>query len=166
MTIEKYNLIWIWTGEGEPAPFPEVPDLESQEVEVMAGRPFVKNCHPNVMMINAIDAQHFNTVHPMVKTLAGGVKLQAEAKTVIWVSQANELLAGLPPPPFRLATFAIDSTAADAACLRGRNRGRGRGCQLGPSSLFLTRTREAGEWPPGRLLPHPHSEEKTCWPGS
>lgn len=79
--IEKYDLIWVWTGSEEPVAFPEVPDLEGQEVEVMAGRPFIKNCHPNVMMINAIDAQHFNTVHPMVKKLAGGANLVAETRS-------------------------------------------------------------------------------------
>ena len=78
---ERYDLIWIWTGAGEPAEFPEVPGLKGQEVDVMAGRPFVKNCHPNVMMINAIDAQHFNTVHPMVKKLAGGAKLEAVTRS-------------------------------------------------------------------------------------
>lgn len=78
---ERYDLIWVWTGKDDPVPFPEVPELQGQEVQVMAGRPFVKNCHPNVMMINAIDAQHFNTVHPMVKKLAGGANLAAETKS-------------------------------------------------------------------------------------
>lgn len=27
------------------------------------GSCFQKNCHPNVVTIDAIDAQHFNTVH-------------------------------------------------------------------------------------------------------
>jgi phenylpropionate dioxygenase-like ring-hydroxylating dioxygenase large terminal subunit len=88
-TCERYDLIWIWTGDEAPAPFPEVPDLAGQDVDVMAGRPFVKNCHPNVMMINAIDAQHFNTVHPMVKKLAGGARLEAETKSAHQIEFKN-----------------------------------------------------------------------------
>lgn len=60
---EKYGLIWIWAG-GEPrAGVPAVPELENEEVETRLANRFTKRCHPNVMMINAIDAQHFNSVH-------------------------------------------------------------------------------------------------------
>ena len=78
---EKYGLVWVWTGSEKPCDLPEVPQLEGQEVDYMFGRPFIKNCHPNVMMINAIDAQHFNTVHPMVKKLAGSLRLSAEPRS-------------------------------------------------------------------------------------
>ena len=61
---EKYGLVWIWAGEGEPSfPVPYVPELENTEVDSMIGGFFVKNCHPHVVMINAIDAQHFASVH-------------------------------------------------------------------------------------------------------
>lgn len=62
-TAEKYGLIWVWTGETPRHPVPFVPELESEECDVSFGSPFQKNCHPNVVMINAIDAHHFNTVH-------------------------------------------------------------------------------------------------------
>ena len=79
-TAEHYGMIWIWTGTGPSSKLPEVPELDGKSSAVLLGNSFVKNCHPNVVMINAIDAQHFNTVHPMVKNLAGGVNLEAEKK--------------------------------------------------------------------------------------
>ncbi|MBI3649470.1 MAG: aromatic ring-hydroxylating dioxygenase subunit alpha [Acidobacteria bacterium] len=60
---EKFGLIWIWAGRGMPQPLPFVPELEHEECESRLANRFVKACHPHVMMINAIDAQHFNSVH-------------------------------------------------------------------------------------------------------
>lgn len=61
---EKYGLIWVWSGEGRPRhPVPYVPELGPGEAASRLGNSFVKECHPSVMMINAIDAQHFNSVH-------------------------------------------------------------------------------------------------------
>jgi phenylpropionate dioxygenase-like ring-hydroxylating dioxygenase large terminal subunit len=60
---EKYGLIWVWTGEKATRPVPFVPELGAGEVDSLLGGTFEKNCHPNVMMINAIDENHFNSVH-------------------------------------------------------------------------------------------------------
>lgn len=60
---EKYGVIWIWTGDQARHPVPYVPELENTEVDAFVGADFEKGCHPNVVMINAIDANHFNTVH-------------------------------------------------------------------------------------------------------
>lgn len=60
---EAYGLIWIWAGATPRQPVPFVPELAGQECDHRLGKSFVKACHPNVMMINAIDAQHFNSVH-------------------------------------------------------------------------------------------------------
>lgn len=60
---ERYGLIWIWAGRTAPGHLPFVPELEGCEVEYKLANRFTKRCHPNVMMINAIDAQHFNSVH-------------------------------------------------------------------------------------------------------
>ncbi|BAY81067.1 Rieske [2Fe-2S] domain-containing protein [Calothrix parasitica NIES-267] len=60
---EKYGMIWIWTGETPLQPLPFVPELENFECDSVITSEFIKNCHPNVVMINAIDAHHFNTVH-------------------------------------------------------------------------------------------------------
>lgn len=62
-TIEHYGLIWIWTGKTPTQPPPFVPELETAVWDVDLGQPFTHNCHPNVLMVNAIDAHHFNTVH-------------------------------------------------------------------------------------------------------
>ncbi|MGP1385175.1 MAG: aromatic ring-hydroxylating dioxygenase subunit alpha [Thainema sp.] len=62
-TAEQYGLIWVWTGDEAKAPVPFPPELEEVECDAAFGRRFEKNCHPNVVMINAIDAHHFNTVH-------------------------------------------------------------------------------------------------------
>jgi len=60
---ETYGLIWIWAGRSTPGVMPFVPELEHCEVDYKLANRFTKRCHPNVMMINAIDAQHFNSVH-------------------------------------------------------------------------------------------------------
>jgi phenylpropionate dioxygenase-like ring-hydroxylating dioxygenase large terminal subunit len=60
---EKYGLIWIWTGTEAKSEIPFAPELEGLETEAIFGGKFVKNCHPNVVMINAIDAHHFASVH-------------------------------------------------------------------------------------------------------
>lgn len=64
-TIEHYGVLWVWTGETAAEAPPEVPELRGAPVEAIAAGRFVKACHPNVMMINAIDAQHFNSVHQL-----------------------------------------------------------------------------------------------------
>ncbi|WP_353931569.1 aromatic ring-hydroxylating dioxygenase subunit alpha [Okeanomitos corallinicola TIOX110] len=62
-TAEKYGMIWVWVGEEKANVLPFVPELEQVECNYMLGTKFIKNCHPNVLLINAIDAHHFNTVH-------------------------------------------------------------------------------------------------------
>jgi phenylpropionate dioxygenase-like ring-hydroxylating dioxygenase large terminal subunit len=62
-TAEKYGMVWVWTGDTPRQPLPFVPELENDECDAGLASRFVKNCHPNVVTINAIDAQHFNTVH-------------------------------------------------------------------------------------------------------
>ncbi|BAY15855.1 Rieske [2Fe-2S] domain-containing protein [Anabaenopsis circularis NIES-21] len=64
-TEEKYGMIWIWTGEATQQPLPFIPDVDQDEFDVTFGFHFFKNCHPNIVMINAIDAQHFNTIHQL-----------------------------------------------------------------------------------------------------
>jgi phenylpropionate dioxygenase-like ring-hydroxylating dioxygenase large terminal subunit len=73
---EEYGIIWVHTGREATHPVPYVPELKGMETDWRLGNRFVKECHPNVVMINAIDAQHFNTVHPMVRKLAGNLFLE------------------------------------------------------------------------------------------
>lgn len=62
-TAEHYGLIWVWTGETPKYPPPYVPELADVDCDVALSYRFERNCHPNVLMINAIDAHHFNSVH-------------------------------------------------------------------------------------------------------
>ncbi len=62
-TAEKYGMIWVWAGEEMPSSLPFVPELAEIDCDYILGTHFIKNCHPNVLLINAIDAHHFNTVH-------------------------------------------------------------------------------------------------------
>ncbi|MGH6611216.1 MAG: Rieske 2Fe-2S domain-containing protein [Burkholderiaceae bacterium] len=60
---EKHRLIWIWTGEAAPHEVPEPVELAGVEYTSYVANRFQKGCHPNVVLINAIDEQHFRSVH-------------------------------------------------------------------------------------------------------
>ena len=62
-TAEHYGMIWIWAGTQPKYPPPYVPELADQDCDAVLSYRFERNCHPNVLMINAIDAHHFNSVH-------------------------------------------------------------------------------------------------------
>jgi phenylpropionate dioxygenase-like ring-hydroxylating dioxygenase large terminal subunit len=62
-TEERYGLIWIWTGLGDPDPLFEVPELEGLQVDSAIANSYTKKCHPNVVMSDAIDTEHFRSVH-------------------------------------------------------------------------------------------------------
>ncbi len=64
-TAERYGLVWVWVGESEKLPLPYVPELENCECDSALSGFFKRNCHPNVVLINAIDAHHFNSVHDL-----------------------------------------------------------------------------------------------------
>lgn len=67
---ERYQMIWVWIGNTSPThDVPCVPELSDQDVHVALGNRFIKNCHPNVVMINAIDEQHFRSVHKLPGSL-------------------------------------------------------------------------------------------------
>ncbi|TAE57399.1 MAG: aromatic ring-hydroxylating dioxygenase subunit alpha [Nostocales cyanobacterium] len=65
-TAEKYGLVWVWTGETPQHSLPFIPELELDEFDTTFGKRLIINCHPNIFMINAIDTQHFNTVHKLL----------------------------------------------------------------------------------------------------
>lgn len=64
-TAEGLGLIWVWTGAAARTPLPHAPELADVAVDARVAKGFEKNCHPNVVMVNAIDAQHFNSVHDL-----------------------------------------------------------------------------------------------------
>ncbi|WP_237269585.1 aromatic ring-hydroxylating dioxygenase subunit alpha [Synechocystis sp. CACIAM 05] len=61
--MEAYGLIWLWTGNQPSQTLSVPPELAEEKVASALGKNFTKACHPNVVMVNAIDAHHFNTVH-------------------------------------------------------------------------------------------------------
>lgn len=67
---EAYGLVWLWTGhEEDTEQIPVIPELVGIPLDSTLGSNFVKNCHPNVVMINAIDIQHFRSVHQLIVDL-------------------------------------------------------------------------------------------------
>jgi phenylpropionate dioxygenase-like ring-hydroxylating dioxygenase large terminal subunit len=67
---EAYGLVWLWTGEADDTEeIPVIPELKGIPLDSTLGSNFVKNCHPNVVMINAIDIQHFQSVHQLIVDL-------------------------------------------------------------------------------------------------
>ncbi len=66
---ERYGLIWVWTGTSPRHPVPYIPELADEGTDAILGNHFFKGCHPNVVMINAIDEQHFASVHNLIVDL-------------------------------------------------------------------------------------------------
>jgi phenylpropionate dioxygenase-like ring-hydroxylating dioxygenase large terminal subunit len=62
-TAERHGLIWLWTGDSPAHDVPCVPELAGREYSTLVANRFTKRCHPNVVLINAIDEQHFHSVH-------------------------------------------------------------------------------------------------------
>ncbi len=88
---ERYGLVWVWTGNTPKYPPPYVPELGEQDCHIALGDRFVKNCHPNVVMINAIDAHHFNTVHQFpVKIVFEPKRLNENAMTFSNITRGGD----------------------------------------------------------------------------
>ena len=60
---ESLGLIWVWPGASPARKPPYVPELEGADCKTRVLPLFTERCHPNVMLINAIDEHHFNSVH-------------------------------------------------------------------------------------------------------
>lgn len=85
---ERFGMIWIWLGQGQPADeLPEIPALNGQQVVAALGNTFQKNCHPNVVMVNAIDEQHFHTVHKLPGSV---LQMKPEIKDSFNISFHNQ----------------------------------------------------------------------------
>jgi len=70
---ERYGMVWVWTGPVARRPVPYIPELQGEELDFLLGNRFEKGCHPNIVMVNAIDEQHFHSVHPLASSLADGL---------------------------------------------------------------------------------------------
>jgi phenylpropionate dioxygenase-like ring-hydroxylating dioxygenase large terminal subunit len=87
---EKYGLIWLWPSTTPATELPKIPELEEEETDYLLGNFFLRNCHPHVVMINAIDEQHFYSVHPLSRNLAGGVRFEVLEKSPYNIQFRNE----------------------------------------------------------------------------
>jgi phenylpropionate dioxygenase-like ring-hydroxylating dioxygenase large terminal subunit len=80
---ERYGLIWIWLGKDAPqGEMPNVPGLPDDACDISLGNAFVKECHPNVVMVNAIDEQHFRTVHRLPGSILSMQPLIVSAENI------------------------------------------------------------------------------------
>lgn len=88
---EKHGMIWLWAGSREAAlPVPYIPELEGRDTRARLGNQFVKGCHPNVVMINAIDEQHFHSVHPLASSLADGLHFDIKDRSANCIMFDND----------------------------------------------------------------------------
>ncbi len=62
---EALGLVWVWPGPEPTRGPPYVPELGEGPCTVRVKPLFEERCHPNVMLINAIDEHHFNSVHDL-----------------------------------------------------------------------------------------------------
>ena len=90
-TAERYGMVWLWTGERPLHDVPEVPELAGRACDTLVANRFAKRCHPNVVLINAIDEQHFRSVHHLPGSI---LKMEALARSGANIEFRN---VGRPP---------------------------------------------------------------------
>jgi len=76
VVCERFGLAWLWIGDDASHPLPAPPELVGAEVDSMLANRFEKNCHPSVVLVNAIDEQHFHSVHNLPGSI---LRMQAVA---------------------------------------------------------------------------------------
>jgi len=86
--VDHYGLIWIWVGSGKPHALPLVPDLAAEEVDVAFAKPYVKQCHPTIVMSDAIDVQRFRAVHRIPGSILNLVGEKVNAYTLHYTNVA------------------------------------------------------------------------------
>ncbi|MDJ0737796.1 MAG: aromatic ring-hydroxylating dioxygenase subunit alpha [Nostocaceae cyanobacterium] len=64
-TEEKYGFIWIYPDSKAPEPVAEFDELKDKDITFVYDKPFTRNCHHHICMMNGIDAQHLQTVHKL-----------------------------------------------------------------------------------------------------
>jgi nitrite reductase/ring-hydroxylating ferredoxin subunit len=61
-TTERYGFIWVYPDRKAPS-LVEFDELRGQALVTQPDRPFKRNCHHHICMMNGIDAQHLKTIH-------------------------------------------------------------------------------------------------------
>ncbi|HEY7673769.1 MAG TPA: aromatic ring-hydroxylating dioxygenase subunit alpha [Burkholderiales bacterium] len=85
-TAERYGMVWLWAGEKPAHGVPEVPELAGRPCATLIANRFKKLCHPNVMLINAIDEQHFHSVHRLPGSI---LRMEATPRSVANIEFRN-----------------------------------------------------------------------------
>lgn len=87
-TAEAYGIIWVWTGETPQQPLPFILEWENQDFHYSLGSQFHINSHPHVLLINAIDIQHFHSVYnlPLSLVLA---KQELNENAIVFTNVSN-----------------------------------------------------------------------------
>ncbi|HYR33661.1 MAG TPA: aromatic ring-hydroxylating dioxygenase subunit alpha [Burkholderiales bacterium] len=98
-TAERYGMVWLWTGERAAHEVPEVPELAGKPCDTLIANRFKKRCHPSVMLINAIDEQHFRSVHHLPGSI---LRMEAVPRSTANIEFRN---AGRVPTGSRLGRF-------------------------------------------------------------
>ncbi|MBL4801904.1 MAG: aromatic ring-hydroxylating dioxygenase subunit alpha [Emcibacter sp.] len=100
--IEKYKLIWVWTGDKEAADPAKIPDYSILEDEgwVHATGGYL-HCNANYQLLidNLLDLSHVAFLHPLLgnEGMSGGKLDLQETDTTI---QSNFFMAEIDSPPF------------------------------------------------------------------
>ncbi|MBL8551691.1 MAG: aromatic ring-hydroxylating dioxygenase subunit alpha [Hyphomonadaceae bacterium] len=122
---EQDGLVWLWVGDGAPTFAPPIH-------HTLVGKPrrafrvarWKKKCHPHVVLVNAIDEQHFRTVHQVP---GEALKLRTESIAPHHFRVEN---TGAPPETSWLwrflrklyrgetLTYEIDYFSAATGCIR------------------------------------------------
>lgn len=63
--VEKYNSIWVHPNSDFKGELSDFLEIGTKRTVVVFGKPYVRNCHQHVTMINGIDPQHLKTVHDL-----------------------------------------------------------------------------------------------------
>lgn len=65
LTDEKYGFIWVYPDTTAPEGVAEFDELRNKSLVTTSDKPFERNCHHHICMMNGIDAQHLKTVHKL-----------------------------------------------------------------------------------------------------
>lgn len=98
-TAERYGMIWLWVGDSATHDVPEVPELAGQACDTLIANRFEKHCHPSVLLVNAIDEQHFRSVHHLPGSI---LQMEPDARSVANIEFRN---VGRVPTHTRLSRF-------------------------------------------------------------
>lgn len=67
-TAERFGLVWLWSGEGEPGPLPSSPWGDDDRFRALRPPSQRLRCHAHLILANGLDATHFEALHDMISS--------------------------------------------------------------------------------------------------